>query len=140
MMPRRGAGRPRAALAKVAKTDNAIRRKALGSLTDLKVSARTANRYNNALKEFFMWVKGEPDFELPADTADFDALVQAWVEYCWQSGDGKCKAADTLGALQWQVPALKRQLNGSWTLIKAWQRHELPARAPPLARSFLCHC
>ena len=29
-------------------------------------------------------------------------------------------------------PLLKRQMNGSWALLKAWQRTELPARAPPM--------
>ena len=46
-------------------------------------------------------------------------------------------AQDVLSGLQHFEPQLKRRLMQSWHLVKAWQRHEIPSRAPPLTPSTL---
>ncbi len=59
-------------------------------------------------------------------------IVCQSIETFWQEGEGRSWAADVVCALQWASPLLKRHLNGSWALLKAWQRTELPARVPPM--------
>ena len=127
----RGAGRPRAVLAKANRLETAQSRQALGTLASLKVGPRTASRYQKALEVFFMWMKTEA-ISLPRESDDFDMIVSQFIETCWQEGEERSRVADVVCGLQWTSPLLKRQMNGSWALLKAWQRTELPARAPPM--------
>ena len=131
MTKARGAGRPRAVLAKASRKANAEARKALGSLASLRVSPRTATHYTKALEVFFNWMRAE-DIALPQEPDEFDMVICLFIEDCWQEGEGRGRAADVVCGIQWKSPLLKRQLNGSWALLKAWQRTELPARAPPM--------
>ena len=126
----RGAGRPRAVLAKV-KRENAVARKALGSLASLRVSPRTAARYTKALEVFFGWMRVE-GVALPREADEFDMVICLFIEDCWQEGEGRGRAADVVCGIQWKSPLMKKQLNGSWALLKAWQLTEMPARAPPM--------
>ena len=131
MTPARGAGRPRAALAKVIKSENAIRRRELGTLSDLRVAPTTLKRYQAALNGFFSWLVAEGR-SLPRQADALDIIAAAYIEHLWQEGDGRNRACDTLSGIQHAVPAFKGQLRLSWELTKSWSRHELPARAPPL--------
>ena len=131
MTKARGAGRPRAVLAKANRRETAQARRALGTLASLKVGPRIAKRYQLALQVLFSWMRAE-SLVLPQSADDFDMVICQFIEACWQEGDGRSRAADVVCALQWTSPLLKRQLNGSWALLKAWQRTELPARAPPM--------
>ena len=58
--------------------------------------------------------------------------VAEYIEFMWEDGESRSRAGDTLSGLQHQSPALKRSLPCSWRLVKAWQKAELPARAPPI--------
>jgi len=127
----RGAGRPRAILAKANRVEVIRSRRQLGSLAALRVGPRTARRYWTSLQCFFKWMQSE-GLLLPGDEDEMDAVVSQYIELTWQEGEGRSFAADTVCGLQWVSPLLKRRLNGSWALLKAWQRSELPARAPPL--------
>ena len=57
-----------------------------------------------------------------------------------KSKGGGDRAADTLSGRQWAVHAYRGLLRGSWNLIGAWQRNELPERAPPLPVVCLLAC
>ncbi len=59
MTKARGAGRPRAVLAKANRRETAQARQALGTLASLKVGPRTASRYKKALQIFLSWMKAE---------------------------------------------------------------------------------
>ena len=131
MTKARGAGRPRAVLAKASRLATAQSRQQLGPLASLRVGPRTAARYRKALLIFFNWMRSE-GLPLPTEVDDFDMVVCQFIETCWQEGEGRSRAADVICSLQWTSPLLKRHLNGSWSLLKAWQRTELPARAPPM--------
>ena len=131
MTKSRGAGRPRAVLAKASRLATAQARQQLGPLASLRVGPRTAARYRKALLIFFNWMRSE-GLPLPTEVDDFDMVVCQFIETCWQEGEGRSRAADVICSLQWTSPLLKRHLNGSWSLLKAWQRTELPARAPPM--------
>ena len=54
-----------------------------------------------------------------------------FIEELWEEGDSRYLAQDALSSLQHFEPQLKRRLLQSWRLIKAWQRFEIPSRAPP---------
>ena len=133
MMPGRGAGRPRALVAKATKAERARERQKAGTLQELRVSARTAKRYTRALETFFRWAHSDGR-HLPHNVDDLDSFVSMYVETCWHEGEGRSKASDTLSALGWKSPKVRAHLAGAWHLIGAWQRYELPTRAPPLPR------
>jgi len=127
----RGAGRPRATLAKANRVEVIRSRRQLGSLAALRVGPRTAKRYQYSLRCLFEWMRSE-GLSLPSEEDEMDAVVSQFIELAWQEGEGRSFAADAVCGLQWVSPLLKRRLHGSWALLKAWQRSELPARAPPL--------
>ena len=127
----RGARRPRAVAAKASRAVNAANRKGMGTLASRRVQARTLTRYNAALNHFFEWMSEEGE-QLPGRTEDLDVLTCRWVEYCWQDGHGQGRAADVVCSLCLRSPSLRGHFNGSWALLKAWKRTELPTRAPPL--------
>ena len=77
---------------------------------------------------------------LPRCRDELDTVVSEYVEALWQEGEGRNRAADTLSGIQWAVPGYKGLLRGAWNLIGAWQRNELPERAPPLPVICLLAC
>lgn len=128
-----GPSRPRALVAKATKVERARHRQAAGSLQQLRVAPRTAKRYTAALGAFFRWAHLEGRC-LPHNVDELDQFASQYVEFCWQEGEGRSKASDTLSALGWKSPKVRAHLPGSWALVSAWQRYELPTRAPPLPR------
>ncbi len=100
------------------------------------IKGATLKRYNEACKRLFHWVKstGRP---WPRNRVAIDNLVCEFVESCWEEGEPRSVASDTISGLQHTIPSLKRHLAGCWRLLGAWQRHELPARAPPLTEQIL---
>jgi len=102
MTKARGAGRPRASLAKANRVEVMLNRRRLGSLAALKVGPRTARRYWASLRSLFEWIKGEK-VALPEDEDEMDAVVVAW-----QEGEGRSFAADAVCGLQWYRSLLRR--------------------------------
>jgi integrase len=72
----------------------------------------------------------------PQSFGGYDAMVQDFLEYLWETGASKGTAGDALSALQHFCPALRHHLNGSWRLYSAWTRAEIPLRAPPLTADY----
>ena len=64
---------------------------------------------------------------------EFDLPVSEFIEYLWVSGEPKSWANDTCSGLQHHVPNLRGKLVGSWRLLKAWSKTELPNRATPMS-------
>eukprot|EP00959_Pyramimonas_sp_CCMP1952_P028597 599779-Pyramimonas_sp.AAC.1 len=58
-----------------------------------------------------------------------------YLEKLWAEGEPKSYANDLVAGLQHFAPRLRRRLNGSWRLLGAWAKAELPARAPPVPRA-----
>ena len=106
-------------------------RQRLGKLRDLTIAPKTRIRYDRAVGAFFKWCElAEVDqFEENAELID---LTEEFVEMAWEEGEPRATACDTLCGLQFYVPNLKGKLLGAWRLCKAWQKQELPTRAPPL--------
>ena len=101
-----------------------------GSLRSLTVQPKTKKRYEAALKQFFQFLQFE-NLVLPSQRSKMDDLVSDYVEHLWASGEGRALASDTVAALQDADPHLKGQLAGTWRLLKVWNQHEIPNRAPP---------
>ena len=106
------------------------RRQQLGKLKHLVVQPQTKVRYEFAMKKFLDFLKWNK-MRLPSKHEEVDQMVSLFVEELWEEGDSRYLAQDVLSALQHVEPQLKRRLLQGWRLVKAWQRHEIPTRAPP---------
>ena len=91
--------------------------------------ARLSADKQHHLKEKSGWVKAE-GFARPREPDKFHLVICRFIETCWQRD--RRRAAGVVCSTQWQSPLMERPFDGSWALLKAWQRAELPARAPPM--------
>ena len=112
------------------------RRQHLGKLRDLVIRPQTCRRYEIAMKKFLEFLRWN-QFGLPSQYVEVDRLASMYIEELWEDGDSRYLAQDALSSLQHHEPQLKRRMLQSWRLIKAWQKHEIPSRAPPLTVSTL---
>ena len=112
------------------------RRQKLGKPKDLVIQPATKTRYDHAMKLFLEYLKWNK-LPLPSQCDEVDRVASKYIEELWEEGDSRYPAQDTLSSLQHNEPQLKRKLLRSWRLIKAWQKHEIPARAPPLTPTAL---
>ena len=110
----------------------AVRRSKLGSLASLTVKPATLQRYTKALERFFSFLAWNK-LPLAASYEQLDNHLCQFVEHLWEEGDPRGYASDCLAGMQNRLPHVRRHIPGSWRLLKAWNQHELPARAPPLA-------
>ena len=122
---------PKRVLEQATQEARAKQRKMLGPLRQLTVQPVTRARYQQALDDFFAFLKDE-GLVLPHSTARLDQIVADYLEHLWASGLGRTVASNTLAGLQDTQPRLKGKLPESWRLLKAWVTHEVPNRAPPL--------
>jgi len=116
-----------------------VARKRLGRLHSLVISDTTFQRYEQAVRTFFAWGACHHHV-LPCNPVAFDHLIMAFIESRWEEGDGRSLAADTLSGLEHFVPSLRKSLHGSWRLISAWQKRELPNRAAPFTLRLSLAC
>ena len=94
------------------------------------IKPTTAARYATAVGLFFEFLRVF-DIAYPADKISLDSIVTRWLIHLYHEGDPAGTAGDGLSGLQHFLPSLRRNLNGSWRVFKAWRAHELPAQAPP---------
>ena len=106
-------------------------RATLGRLNDLRVAARTWKRYTEAAKLFQTWVVAN-GLGLAIDFQHMDFQLCEYLEYLWESGQTKARAADTLSGVCFYLRVHNR-FQGAWQLYRQWTRYELPKRA------LLCH-
>ena len=111
-------------------------RKEMGSLRSLTVQPATKKRYTAAVDKFLQFLNRE-SLALPTSRGKLDVLTSEYLEFLWQSGEGRALASDTLAGLQDQDPCLKGQLPCTWRLLKVWHTHEVPNRAPPIPERVL---
>ena len=117
-------------------SERAKQRQRLGSLKDLTVQPATRVRYNNAVDHFLQFLNTN-NLTLPKQRQHLDPLVCEFLEYLWSQGYGRARASDAVAGLQDQDPKLRGHLQGAWRLLKAWNLHEIPSRAPPLPEHVL---
>ena len=108
----------------------------MGPLKNLVVSRLTQIRYDKA---FTLWMKLHSlQFgKIPDSNFELDQQISSYIEAMWEEGEGRALIADTLSGIQHKILSLRHQFPSSWRLYKAWGRHELPARAPPLTQNFV---
>lgn len=106
------------------------RRQQLGSLKSLVIRPATVARYQKAFKSFNAYLHAQGS-AISHTLAGLDLQLQEFLEFLWEEGESLSLAGDSLSAIQHFQPSSKRNINGAWKLLKAWQLHELPARAPP---------
>lgn len=112
------------------KEERKKRRKELGTLHELTIRPTTVARYEKAFLS-------DHCLTLGSTKEMVDLQAQDFLEYLWETGEGMSLAADCLSAIQHFQPSMRRQLNGSWRLLRTWQRYEIPSRSPPLTWTLL---
>ena len=107
-------------------------RAAVGSLRDNIISERNQIRYDFFARMFFAAAFGTPHPQSVSSFSQLDELLMGYVEALWEEGEPKGWAAYTIAAIQHIIPSARHRLPGAWRLKAAWDRLELPVRAPPL--------
>ena len=108
-------------------------RRSLGRLRDLLVRPATRLRYSDAVRSFLQHIFNSGR-RWPNTAAALDTLLSEHIEELWETGEPRSMAADALSGISHFVPHLRGCIRGSWRLLTAWQRSELPSRAPPLPK------
>ena len=106
-------------------------RRALGPLRHLAVQPATRARYDKALERFRNFLR-EENRRFPDDPATLDFWLSHYIEFLWESGEGRALACDSIASVQDYRPSAKGRLPSSWRLMKTWSSTEIPSRAPPL--------
>ena len=119
---------PKQVVAATRKAGRAASRASLGKLQDQVVATGTLAQYRQQVKGFLIWRSAELDD--PSVVADLDEQLMAYIEVLWAEGDPKAYANDLVAGIQHFMPRYRRAMNGSWRLLGAWARAELPVRDP----------
>jgi hypothetical protein len=105
-------------------------RRRLGLIRLNRAQPRTVARYSRAYAMLQNWMRAH-GLENINNLESLDHAIGWYIESLWHEGESRSLAADTLSAVQYFC--MRRHfLTGSWMLISAWQRLELPVRAPPM--------
>ena len=120
------------------KRERKVERQHLGSLRSNTVAPRTKQRYEAALKSFYLYAQIQ-GLRIPDDAEGVDQIFAEFIEHLWEEGESLSVATDGLSGLQDLRPKFRGHLSLSWRLIKTWQKKEVPNRAPPLPEDLL-HC
>lgn len=94
------------------------------------VTPKTLQNYSRACGLFLDWLSAN-SMSMPRCYLHLDELLAQWVEAIYQEGEPLGLAGQGLSGMQHFMPFLRHHLPCSWRLYGAWQRHELPAQAPP---------
>ena len=106
-------------------------RRALGPLRQLAVQPATRARYDKALEKFRTYLR-EESRRFPDDPLTLDFWLSHYIEFLWETGEGRALACDSIAAVQDYKPSVKGRLPSSWRLMKTWSSTEIPSRAPPV--------
>ena len=101
-------------------------------LRELLVERKTLQRYELAVGWFMQWcllvgLGTAQNFE------ELDWQLSEYLEFLWEQDQRRGLAGDTLSGVSHYANA-KRKIPFSWRLLAAWQRNEVPVRAPPMSR------
>ena len=108
-----------------------------GALVDHVVSQGQASKYRFHLTHVWAWAFGTVVIGNIHDYDRLDDLLAEYIQVLWEEGEPKHWAAYTLAAIQHRFPRSRNRIPSGWRLKAAWDRIELPARAPPLTVLFL---
>ena len=100
------------------------------------MAKRTLLRYTRACRDFLQFCLDTVG-SFPRSAGDTDTVLGRYFERLWQDGEPRGWAENARSALMHFLPALRRQLHGSQRLLMAWNKEELPERAPPFPARFV---
>ena len=112
------------------KQERIKRRKELGKLGNLVIRPATADRYEKAFQKFLSFLTSQK-LAIGSQKTIVDSQLSSFLENLWEEGESISLAGDFISAVQHYQPSMRKHLPQSWRLLKTWQQHELPARAPP---------
>ena len=121
----------RKVMAHATREANRAARRTTGTLKGIIVTETTQRRYVWHALAFCRWV----DVWLGVRASDLWVLGDQLAEYVaalWEEGEAKAVAHYTMAAVQHFTPQVKGSLHCAWRLVSAWDKRELPCRAPPL--------
>ena len=95
-------------------------------LRDVGISARTQERYYEAVRQLL------PHVERCKDMEAMDETISDWIEDSFRKGLSLNTIGNALSGLHYFMPSTKRRLPSSWKLFGTWRRFETPSRAPPI--------
>ena len=113
-----------------------VSRQALGTLRANTVKPKTRQRYQSALRSFYLFCQVRR-LRVPDEGSQLDDLFSDYIEHLWEEGESLSLVTDGLSGLQDLRPRLRGTLCSSWRLVKTWQCNEVPQRAPPLPENLL---
>ncbi|CAE7391853.1 Tnks2, partial [Symbiodinium sp. CCMP2592] len=96
----------------------------LGSLRSNTVTSRTKQRYEAALKTFYLYAQTQ-GLRIPDDADGVDEIFAEFIEHLWEEGESLSVATDGLSGLQDLRPKFRGSLSLSWRLVKTWQKKEV---------------
>ena len=105
-------------------------RRAIGRLSHTLVQPRTFRRYGQMVQSFVSWIRAH-GIDVATDLEQLDFQLCEWIETLWAHGRPAGDAGATLSGVQFFLRR-KRVFHSAWNLLKAWQRTEMPQRAPPM--------
>lgn len=112
--------------------DRVAGRALLGPLAGLLIAPRMRVQYATAVWYFVRCMVSLFGF-VSEDFPELDRQLQYFLCLLWAEGESKSFAAHTVCGLQ-HFLNVRRTFPGSWRLYAAWDRAEVPCRAPPLPR------
>jgi len=105
-------------------------------LRHVGITAKTRNRYQNALRCFLAYLKAM-SVALPHTLSLLDHYVSEYINECWQEGEPLGYAGDLICGLQRFYPACRRQLPTAKQYFNNWGRCHVATRAKPLPKRVL---
>lgn len=106
------------------------RRQQLGSLKSLVIRPTTIARYEKAFRAFLQFLSNQK-LSLASTRQKLDNQFCDYLNWLWEDGESLSLAGDTLSAIQHFQPSCKHNISGAWRMLRTWQTHEVPSRAPP---------
>ncbi|CAK0850609.1 unnamed protein product [Prorocentrum cordatum] len=82
------------------------------------------------VQSFVSWIRAH-GIDVATDLEQLDFQLCEWIETLWAHGRPAGDAGATLSGVQFFLRR-KRVFHSAWNLLKAWQRTEMPQRAPPM--------
>ena len=100
------------------------------------VTAATEKKYNAGVLLFYIWL-AQYGLALPDCYVDLDLILCDFIQHSWEEGEVRGYVGNALSGVSHFLPDVRGHLKSAWRLYGAWQRMELPARAPPMPEAVL---
>lgn len=105
-------------------------------MKSLVIRPATVLRYEKAFNAFLKYLQDQGEALSPS-IEGLDTQAIEYLNFLWEEGWSLGQAGDTLSALQHYQPSCRKRLQGAWRMLRVWQLHEVPARAPPFSLQIL---